>query len=282
MNEENRINALELIERMANEERLLAESTFLAPIVGGARVRVRVQGIVYELKVFDKFEGWALLRITEPGRAEVIEKAQPAIVGKYLKLFPRIRLILLGQYESCWWALAANTSDTRIQLTGPVPVHLVASAARFETISARFDGSVFWFESVDRRRDPAVARKLNEALDNKIAPRQLFCRGMVPQERLAYKMLFIEQNKEEATAPDDRTRISTALNHAGAQLDRFWLQNSDQAVVRFVLDGQTHNVVVRPHDMSVVSAGICLSGRDRDFDLTSLVGVFREYAEIRY
>ena len=40
--------------------------------------------------------------------------------------------------------------------------------------------------------------------------------------------------------------------------------------------GGRHAAVVAKHDLTVLSAGICLDGCERDFDLTSLVRVVEE------
>jgi len=239
-----------------------------------------LQGIVYELDLEGEFSGWAVLQMTSPGKAKVVDRPSPSLIDKYLKLCPRIRLVLVQQFENRWWALAASTSDTRLKLEGPVPVHLVERASRFDTVHSRFDGSSFWFESIDRRRDPAIARALNKALADAVQPADLRCAGAVPQERLAYRMLWLAEHGDDAIiAADDTTRINSALRHAGAHMESFWYSGQDTASVRFTVGGQTHTVSVRPSDLNVLSAGICLSGRDSDFDLSSLVGVFRELAE---
>jgi hypothetical protein len=278
MKERERFDPLAIVSKIASQEKKLPGTTFIAPYVGGGKVRLRLDGIIYEMQVADCPEGWAILEVLGTGRASFVQRAPLSMVRAYLQLFPRLRLVMIDRFAGRWWALAAVNTGQIIQLNGPVPVQLNENAASFDTVYCRFDGACFWFEGIDRRRDPAVGRLLRKALAEDQPPDELHCRGMVPQERLAYKMLYLEKHKgDEEKPPDDATRIARALQHAGAQLDSFWYGSaSDRASVRFQLDGRLHVVEVRPEDLTVVSAGICLSGQDANFDLTSLVGVFRE------
>lgn len=277
MNDPDRIDPLALIGKFAEQEKRLAEEIFLAPVVAGGKVRVRVLGVVYEMTVDDhRFQGWGLFRMSGPGHAQLVETASVSLIANYLKLFPRKRFVLIDQFDGHWFAMPASTSDSRFAIDRPVPIRLVSlpAASSFDTINARFDGACFWFEAIERRRDPAVARTLRQELEKKTDPDVVRCKGMTPQERLVYKMLYLR--RFGASLPvDDRTRIAQALRHADATLDAFWYDGG-VATVRFVADGQVHTVQINPTDMTAYSAGVCLSGQERDFDLTSLVGVLRE------
>jgi len=274
-----KVDPLELVAKLAAEERRLYDECFVAPVVGGGRVRVRVSGIVYELSIPGAYTGWSILKIKNQQQAQVIEPATPAVVLKYLRLFPRIRMVALQPFQNRWWAIAASGSDTRIKLSGPAPMQLVASCSRFDTVNCRFDGSVFWFESIDRRRDPRIAKTLNKALAEGVEPAKLQCLGATPEERLAYRMLWLDEHEETSAGESDLERINRALAHAGANLEGFSYQGGDRATVRFTVDGMSRSVLLQTSDLSVISAGICLSGMDHQFDLTSLVGVWREAAE---
>jgi hypothetical protein len=245
---------------------------------------VRVEGVVYEMTVEDRrFEGWGLFRMSSPGRARLVETASMSLVTNYLKLFPRKRFVLIDKFDDHWFALAASTSDSRFSLDRPVPIRLLAgnAAASFDSINARFDGAAFWFEGIERRRDPVVARTLRQELEKKVDPDRVHCKGMTSQERLVYKILYLQRYSAEIPV-DDRTRIAEALRHADATLDSFWFEGN-VATVRFMVDGHMHTVQIDPRTMTAYSAGVCLSGRDTDFDLTSLVGVLRQaHAEWEY
>jgi hypothetical protein len=75
-------------------------------------------------------------------------------------------------------------------------------------------------------------------------------------------------------------RLSEALTHAGAEL-RSYVERGDAYVVTYEVDGRQHISTIQADDLSVMTAGICLAGHDRRFDLTSLVGVLRQAGQQR-
>ncbi|HEY9786697.1 MAG TPA: hypothetical protein V6D17_14945 [Candidatus Obscuribacterales bacterium] len=271
---------LSLINKFAERERELSESHVLAPVVAGGRVRVRVGGIIYELALNDtKYDGWAILKVVDPGKAVILGEPSPKQISQYLKLFPRLRFVLIDRFKDDWWGLLASTGERNIVIEGAVPLRLVDRGMRFATVNVRCDGSQFWYEDHDRRHNPAIASYLRKSLEEEVPPHEIRFAGMVPAEKLAYKMLYLNLHPEyRITAPPGSLdeRIREALTHADAQLDSFWNVGADRVTIRFQINGITHTCQVREADLTVMSAGICLSGRDQDFDLASLVGVLRQ------
>lgn len=281
-------NAADIVARLARKEQEATSRLILAPVLPRTKIKTQVDGIVWELAVEDRnFRGWALLRITSPGKATVEDTPRASEIAAYLKLLMRVRLVLLEQQDNIWWALPAQERDPRLQIPLAVPVEMVEKQAAFDTINARFDGSRFWYEGGDRRRDPTLARKLRQALAADESPGDVHVLGAVPQELRVYRLLWRIKHPEEtkttfqAGPATDEERLREALSHADAELDAFWLDPQGNFVVRFLLDGLPQTTVVT-RDLNVLTAGICLSGQDRNFDLTSLVGVYRESRQDDY
>jgi len=265
-----------LLARIARQEENLRSGEFLAPCVQGGQVRSHIAGIVYtftpELR---RFEGWGIFQAADGQTATLVEEASLPQIAEYLHTFPafRLRLACPLQHQT-WLAYPSNESDMRQRLrhVKPVPVHLVMEGAAFEQIVARWDGKSWWFEEVDRRADPGVMETLRLALKQETLPEELRFKGLTPEMRTVYDLAtqhtegFSQHKREER-------RLGKALRQGGGELKQFQDRGDYWRVDWTTADGQHQTSAIAKRDLTVISAGICLSGQDRDFDLQSLVGV---------
>lgn len=277
----------DLLNKLAATERAFQGAEFLAPIIGTNQVQVRVAGIICDLTVVkdlpQQYHGWAILRALSTKEAAFEREASLAEISAYLRLFPAVRLILLQQKPHRWLAMPAHRGDARFQIQGPVSLWLPAEGPqRFETILAAFDGRFFWFRGRDPSRDPALAAYLREQIIRQDerglppAPDTLHKRALSAEERGAYALAWAMLVGEQRDRIE--VRLSDALAHAGAEL-RDYAERGDSYVVRYVVDGRAYVSTISQDDLTVMTAGICLAGQDRRFDLTSLVSVLREGAQ---
>lgn len=274
----------DILNRLESAEREFIGVEILAPIVDARGVMVRIAGVVCEIKRVEQlppdFRGWAILRASSISTAEFVREESLAESARYRALFPAMRLIVVERAGDAWYALAAQRGDTRIRIESPVRVELCQEGLeRFETIVARFDGRWFWYEQREVSRNPALAAYLREQFnartEHSLPPPAdvLRAKGLSREEREAYD--FLRAGLVRAQQDRVEARLRTALEHADAELQSY-LERQDAYVVHYQVDGQTHVSTVRRDDLTVLTAGICLSGQDARFDLTSLVGVVRE------
>ena len=261
--------ARDLIDRFGREEDAFLQAEFLAPVTRGAKVRVRIAGIVCELAVASPVEGIAVLRPRSHREAEVLREATKAEAKRYLSLFPRARLVATFKHGATWLGTPAGAPQKGIRVEGLVPIAFAPSLQPFQTAVVRFDGAMFLLESTERPAEAAFLR--GELAKGTEEPAR---KGLTDFERRAYAAAL--RLKLEMEKSEEERRLEGALKAAGAELDGF-AERHGAFTVRWRVDGVTYTSIVTKGDFTVVSSGICLSGRDRDFDLTSLVSVMREH-----
>jgi hypothetical protein len=228
-----------------------------------------------------KFAGWGIFQAVDEKTAKLVEEADLPQIAEYLQNFPQIRLRLAYQMQKqTWLAYPVNEADMRqrLKVVKPIALHLVTEGIVFEQIIARWDGQSFWFEEVDRRTDPEIVETLQSTVKKFTPTQELQFKGITPEIRTVYELA--SQRIEGFSQPQqDERRLRKALQMGGGTLTQFHDRGDYWTVDWTTADGVRHSSAIAKSDLTVISSGICLSGRDRDFDLQSLVAVIeqREY-----
>jgi len=273
------VDIRKLLNQIAAQEMQLKETQFLAPCVRGGLVRTRVANIIYQFSPQpQKFEGWGIFQPVDDKIAEVIDEPTLPQLAEYLQLLKplrwRLAYVLRGQ---TWLAYPMNEGDAlqRFGIAKPVAVHLVTDGTTFEPIIARFDGNCWWFDECDRRTDPLITENLKKHFKKVTLPSELRFKGITPEMRTVYQ-ITAKQAKDFAAKMQPKTdeeRLRKALKIGGGEMREFRDRQDHWVVEWTTANGQHHTSAISKNDLTVISSGICLSGRDRDFDLHSLVGV---------
>jgi len=268
-----------LINKLATEENKLRSIEFIAPCVSNSKLQTRIAGMLYTFTPKPgNFEGWGIFKPINEKQAAFIEEPNLPLISEYLKNFQSLRFRLTYPLRGqSWLGYPVNEADMeqRYGYCKPAAIHLVADAEQFEVIIARFDGAAWWFDECDRRADVMVTQGLREKLKQITPPQELHFKGMTPEMRTAYDLAT--QQAQEFSAlqkqQQDEKRLKKALQMGGGEL-RQWSDRQDYWVVEWITsNGEHHTSAISKKDLTVMSAGICLSGEDEKFDLQSLVGV---------
>ena len=274
-----------LIKDLLEDEGLFLDTQFLAPCVRGGKVRTRMRGLVYTFAARPRdFEGWGLFQPVDEKVAQLSEEASLRRIAEYMKLFTTLRARLAYQLQGLTWlAYPYNESDAiqRVGSARPFAVHLVTDGKQFETVKVRTDGNAFWFEDTDRSADPRIAEHLRDQLKTMTRQDRLRFPTLTPEMRTVYELGFQQtaEGRRQVEQSRNEIRLTEALDMAGGELKGFRDRGDYWTVEWTTRAGERQTSAISKRDLSVVSSGICLSDRDSDFDLTSLVGVIERRFE---
>jgi len=261
-------------ERLANEEQKFLSGEFLAPRLPYRHVKVRVAGIISQMMIRPPdYSGWGIFKPTDRRHADFVREASMAEREQYLKLFPRVHFLVCGRDERNWFGVQLYPSAS-ISVQGRVPLHLSTDIQVFDTVTARYDGTNFWYDEPYFQRGMEYADFLRQSIQDVLpTPTKT---GLLQSELDVYAEMYTKRvaEIEELNKDHNEEKIKAALAHSGA-VYLSYRERADGFTVSYRVDGSQYTSTV-DKNLRVQSAGICLSGGDTAFDLTSLVEVIRE------
>ena len=264
---------LGLIRKIGGQE--ASRKVFVSPVCTNTMVATHIEKIIYTFSIPKVAEGWYRIRPKDKKGAEILGPAGLPEIEKYLKCLEKIRFVLVMKQNGAFFGIPDNANRFGLKPNDLQPIHLCGDAPLdFDRIIARFDGANFWFECIDPGNDQSKAGYLRQSMAKPVQPKNIKFSGLELEEKHAYSLRLAIDRK--LTADLQKDSLKQDVEFAGGKF-RDFTERSDHYSVNYTVDGQefTSYVSKDPKHM-VITAGLCLSGGDRKFDLKSLVTVIRE------
>lgn len=267
------MDILKTIERLGKQENTLTEKVFVSPVFYNRRIITRIEKILYYLDIPKTKPGWYNFKIIDKKNAQVISLADIHEKQNYLKHLQKTRIILVYKKNEVYFGVPIKGAG--FDLTTLLPIYLCDdSVTDFSKIICRFDGNNLWYDSLDVSGDPAKTDYLNQSLTNLIKPDKIKYKGLSLEEKIAYNIRFEVDVKIKEKLKTDILKQDIEFS-GGKYLQS--TEKSDHYSVTYEISGHKYtSIISKDHKHQVLTAGICLSGGDTNFDLKSLVSVIRE------
>lgn len=272
--------ASEIIQQLKDEAQQLPD--VIAPVLRRrSRVSCNIARRPYLFSVSVPEEGWWLLHPENTIAATATRKASLTEIRRFLSLLPQFQAIALRRLDdSTWLTYPYNETDAiQRQLQFPMATYLVSdNVTPLSRISCRVMGNLLLYE---RRGYHAKTGPLLEELNQREGvPTKLY--GLPKSFYAAYSILLSELAKQDEEIKrqerEERRktfagRIEDAVSYLGGNLIGFTERGSGYEVA-WEDEGVRHSVIIES-SLQLVTAGICLSGTDRQHSLTSAIAVMR-------
>lgn len=269
-------DVLNLINSLGEKEKNIKKERVISPVFQNREIIARIDGIVCRLRIPKVTDGWWKFKPRNLKSATVDEEASFFERDQYLQLMTKVRMVLVYKKDGIYFGVPQKNNKIGLSESSLVPIYLVSDdeVQSFSWINARFDGANFWYQEPDFRSDPSKADYLRKAFEDVIKPDKIRYSGLTVEEKIAYTLRY--QFDDEAKKASAEYQIQKDVEFAGGSFVRYVERNDHYSVTYKVGRQQYTSYVTKDASHHVLTAGICLSGHDRDYDLTSLITVLKE------
>lgn len=201
------------------------------------------------------------------GQAVPIRQAEP---WEKTALFNTLQLPQVGVLPvlktSRWHCLPLNMNQYRkyVKVKASLPLFFTPeNISRFDPLLARVykhRRTVLLYEDINERYPTEQIEKLREAVKTRVKQNL-----HLPKELQTAFELAVESDK-----PPLERLVRHSLKLVNAQFTSLTDLGNGQYQVKYTYKGKSDSVVINDN-LTVLNAGICLEGHDRDFDLSSIV-----------
>jgi len=265
---------LDLVRKIGQEENLVAQGNveFISPVYENRTIAATVQRLLYKFYIPKIKPGWYIFKAVDFEKAKVVREADFIEIENYLKNFSKIRLTTTHKVDGIYYGLPQKNNSIGKDFKNPVPIYLTDDTIMdFDKIIGRCDGPHIWFESVDIKNDFTKSTYLRESYEKMRSPEDIRFSGLSIEEKLAYAFRFAID--KEIKIKMQSKGLEDSVKHAGGNLLSY-SELSDSFKVTYTVGRQQFtSYVSKDNGYSVITAGICLSGHDKKFDLASLISV---------
>lgn len=259
---------------------------FIAPLPEGTVELLSVQnGIPYWFEVENHNPGWVWVKPTQfkvkgYNIAQVMEgRPEPYLIEDYLNQLPHFNVIALYPVsQGSWLCVPHSVGDTKQRGWDGKPKVFTLCQENIEPLDvvrvANLAGTLIYHE----------VSKL--ALESILAKGMLEGNGTVNMNSdwwVAFRLVTerVSQIRQQAKPMTLEENLKHSLGFVGAELVNYQEIVSGQLEVTYSYQGMTWTLPRVDKSLRIQSAGICLSGTDRQHNLSSIVEVMHEARKLR-
>lgn len=253
-------NAMAILRNI--QEEWINFKEFVAYVIPESYVQASLLGLRLNLKVVNgpaDFVGVAVLDHNIRNRcAYFIRPATQNQTSEYLSLFPRSLAVVFRNKYNNWMGVSGRQT---------APIYGVDEFIQeFDTVIVYRIGDT-WVYGSQSIAPTRISSGLRAALENKDPNPKISL--STPDHRIAYT------EKVGSVARPVNT-IASAVSFMGGNLIDIIDRGDGTSFVTYSVANTTFTSLVNNENMQVILSGICLDGRDRDFDLTTLIPVMQK------